>query len=210
MSTRGRAEKEPRISIPVPAVPVSELLAGKSQRICNSLNWFKGVTFTFWIKIDRKNIFPKINSKIYKFSVFFPARSSDTSTAGTGIEILGSCSAHPLPAATVCQQCICCPICGHHFTHWTHPDISFRFRAGGRRVKNFRFSGNSIAARVFFLPACCGLNFDATDLPNSSFEPLYPKLFRGNPEVDLVSTVWPPDLPKVRWCRFLAAKKRCF
>ena len=35
---RGQAEKEPRISIPVPAVPVSELLAGKSQRICNSLN----------------------------------------------------------------------------------------------------------------------------------------------------------------------------
>ena len=35
---RGRAEKEPRISIPVPAVSVSELLAGKSQRICNSLN----------------------------------------------------------------------------------------------------------------------------------------------------------------------------
>ena len=37
------------------------------------------------------------------------------------------------PAATVCQQCICCPICEHHFTHWTHPDISLRFRAGGRR-----------------------------------------------------------------------------
>ena len=93
---RGWAEQEPRISIPVPAVPVSELLAGNSQRICNSLNWFMGVTFTFWIKIDRKNIFPKINSKIYKFSVFFPARSSDTGTARTGIEILGSCSAHPL------------------------------------------------------------------------------------------------------------------
>ena len=44
----------------------------------------------------------------------------------------------------------------------------------------------------------CTLNFDATDLPHSSFEPLYPKLFGGNPEVDLVSTVWPPDLPKVR------------
>ena len=26
---RGRAEQEPRVSIPVPAVPVSELLAGK-------------------------------------------------------------------------------------------------------------------------------------------------------------------------------------
>ena len=44
------------------------------------------------------------------------------------------------PAATVCQQGICCPICGHHFTHWTHPDISLRFRPGGRRLKNFRFS----------------------------------------------------------------------
>ena len=71
------------------------------------------------------------------------------------------------PTATVCQQCICCPICEHHFTRRTHPNISLRFRAGGRRVKNFRFSRNSIAARDFFLPACCGLNFDATDLPNS-------------------------------------------
>ena len=44
------------------------------------------------------------------------------------------------PAATDCQQCICCPICGHHFTHRTHTDISFRFRPGGRRLKNFRFS----------------------------------------------------------------------
>ena len=31
------------------------------------------------------------------------------------------------PAATDRQQCICCPICGHHFTHWTHPDISLPF-----------------------------------------------------------------------------------
>ena len=44
------------------------------------------------------------------------------------------------PAATDCQQCICYPICGHHFTHRTHTDISFRFRPGGRRLKNFRFS----------------------------------------------------------------------
>ena len=35
---RGRAEKEPRISIPVSAVPVSELLAGKNRKICKSLN----------------------------------------------------------------------------------------------------------------------------------------------------------------------------
>ena len=44
------------------------------------------------------------------------------------------------PSATVCQQSICCPICEHHFTHWTHPDISLCFRAGGRRLKKFRFS----------------------------------------------------------------------
>ena len=114
------------------------------------------------------------------------------------------------PAATDCQQGIFCPICGHHFTHRTHTDISFRFRPGGRRLKNFHFSRNSTAARVFSLPACCGLNFDATDLPHSSFEPLYPKLFRGTPEVDLVSTVWPPDLPKVRLCRKNRRKKTLF
>ena len=33
------------------------------------------------------------------------------------------------------------------------------------------------------------LNFGATDLPHSWFEALYPKVFRGAPEVDLVSTV---------------------
>ena len=27
---------------------------------------------------------------------------------------------------------------------------------------------------------------------------------------DLVSTVWPPDLPKVRWCPYSAAEKCCF
>ena len=122
------------------------------------------------------------------------------------------------PAATDCQQCIFYPICGHHFTHRTHTDISFRFRPGGRRLKNFHFSRNSTAARVFFLPACCGLNFNATDLPHSSFEPLYPKLFRGTPIVDLGPIVWHTAPSKVRkpwncvrqktlfWC-FLEEKK---
>ena len=49
------------------------------------------------------------------------------------------------PAATFCQKGICCPIWKHHFTRWTHSDISLRFRAGGRRVKNFRFSRISIS-----------------------------------------------------------------
>ena len=93
--------------------------------------------------------------------------------------------------------------CPKKFSHW-------KFSGTERFTKNFPFSRNSIATRIFFLPACCGLNFDATDLPHSSFEPLYPKLFRGTPEVDLVSTVWPPDLPKVRWCRYLSPRNGCF
>ena len=37
------------------------------------------------------------------------------------------------PAAIFCQQGICCPICKHHFTRWTHPDISLRFRPGNSK-----------------------------------------------------------------------------
>ena len=72
------------------------------------------------------------------------------------------------------------------------------------KTKKFSFSRICMSLWWKSSSACCGLNFDATDLPNSSFEPLYPKLFRGTPEVDLVSTVWPPDLPKVRWCRYFS------
>ena len=54
------------------------------------------------------------------------------------------------PAATDCQQCICCPICGHHFTHWTHPDISLLFRAGGRRLKDFLFFREIPLPHAFF------------------------------------------------------------
>ena len=93
--------------------------------------------------------------------------------------------------------------CPKKFSHW-------KFSGTERFTKNFPFSRNSTATCVFFLPGCCGLNFDATDLPHSSFEPLYPKLFRGTPEVDLVSTVWPPDLPKVRCCRYLSPRNGCF
>ena len=75
------------------------------------------------------------------------------------------------------------------------PIENFRVRSDLQKISIFHEIPSPLA---FFLPGCCGLNFDATDLPHSSFEPLYPKLFRGTPEVDLVSTVWPPDLPKVR------------
>ena len=54
------------------------------------------------------------------------------------------------PAATFCQQGICCPVCKHHFTCWTHPDISLCFRAGGRTLKIFRSSQICFATRDFF------------------------------------------------------------
>ena len=68
----------------------------------------------------------------------------------------------------------------------------------GRRAKKVSFFTNFHCHCKMISSACCSLNFDATDLPNNKFEPLYPKVFRGTPKVDLVSTVWPPGLPKVR------------
>ena len=38
---------------------------------------------------------------------------------------------------------------------------------------------------------------DATNHPQSSFESLYPKNFRGSPKVDLMSTLWGPGYPKI-------------
>ena len=93
--------------------------------------------------------------------------------------------------------------CPKKFSHW-------KFSGTERFTKNFPFSRIFMSLWKKKPSACCGLNFDATDLPHSSFEPLYPKLFRGTPEVDLVSTVWPPDLPKVRWCRYLSPRNGCF
>ena len=43
----------------------------------------------------------------------------------------------------------------------------------------------------------CAVNFDATDLPHSSFEWLCPKDFRGSPDIDLVSIIWRPAPSKV-------------
>ena len=65
---RGWAEQEPSIcagtgypvpvfQIPVPAEPVPDIWQEKSRNICNSLNWFQRVTFTFQIKIYRNKIF---------------------------------------------------------------------------------------------------------------------------------------------------------
>ena len=86
---------------------------------------------------------------------------------------------------TVCQQGICCPICGHHFTHWTHPDISLPFRAGGRRVKNFRFSRICMSAREF-LPVADSILMPPT-FPIASLNRYTPD-FSGVPQ-------------KLTWCQ---------
>ena len=36
----------------------------------------------------------------------------------------------------------------------------------------------------------CNVRFDVTDLPHSSFEPLYPNIIRGSLKVDLMSNDW--------------------
>ena len=117
-------------------------------------NWFKGVTFTFWIKIDRKNIFPKINSKIYLFSGSFPARSSDTGTAGTGIEILGSLSARPLPLYQYHNlqiKSIYSKLTSFFFRQYKHAHL-YTFWVGGeqRRNQEFRFRFRQCRYRNFW------------------------------------------------------------
>merc|ERR1711963_1145000 len=86
-------------------------------------------------------------------------------------------------------------------------------------VENFRVPSVSQKAPFFTDFSCrlqkkvsgsCTHNFDARDLPNSSFEPLYPKLFRGTTEVDLVPIVWHTAPPKVRIPRIHCRRKRLF
>ena len=57
----------------------------------------------------------------------------------------GSQTRSKQPRSHFCRQGICCHIRNNHFIRWTPPDISLRFRAGGRRLKYFRFSRISIS-----------------------------------------------------------------
>ena len=77
------------------------------------------------------------------------------------------------------------------------PVENFRVWSDLRKISVF-FSRISIATCKKNLSACWGLNIDATNLPNSQFEPIYPEVFRGSLIIDLVSTVWSLGLPKVR------------
>ena len=79
------------------------------------------------------------------------------------------------------------------FSEYPTPKKS-RWKSSCMAEKNKKsdFSQISILLWWFFV----GLNFDAIDLPYSSFKLLYPNFFKGTQNVDLVSTVWPPAPPK--------------
>ena len=65
--------------------------------------------------------------------------------------------------------------------------ISHRqFWATERVTKKFTFFAILCTATERKAAGSCTLNFDATNLPHSSFEPLYPEDFRGAPNVDVV------------------------
>merc|ERR1712115_662496 len=61
------------------------------------------------------------------------------------------------------------------------PIENFRVRSDLQKVSLFHEFSCPLGKKK--PSACCGLNFDATDLPHSSFEPLYPKLFRGTQNI---------------------------
>ena len=56
------------------------------------------------IFIQKVKVTPSNQFRELQILWLFPARSSDTGTAGTGIEILGSCSAHPLNRVPISNQ----------------------------------------------------------------------------------------------------------
>ena len=58
-----------------------------------------------------------------------------------------------------------------------------------QRVKKICFSTNFLCRTQKKLAACRALNFDATDLPHSLFEALYPKPSMGTPRVALLSLI---------------------
>ena len=91
------------------------------------------------------------------------------------------------PAATFCQQGICCPVCKHHFTRWTHPDISLRFWAGGQRVKISVFHEFALPYPTFFCrPAADSILIPPT-FPIASLNRYTPN-FSGVPQ-------------KLTWCQ---------
>ena len=57
-----------------------------------------------------------------------------------------------------------------------------KFLGTERFRKKFRFSQSSLSVPPKKVLGACTHNFDATDLPNSLFEPLYPKIFQGGPK----------------------------
>ena len=63
-----------------------------------------GKIFFLYIFIQKVKVTPLNQFRELQILWFFPARSSDTGTAGTGIEILGSFSAHPLLHGKVERQ----------------------------------------------------------------------------------------------------------
>merc|ERR1712115_431938 len=80
----------------------------------------------------------------------------------------------------------------------------------GAIYKNNPFSLISVSSNKKKVSGSCTHNFDATDLPNSWFESLYPKLFRGTLRVDLVPIVWHTAPPKVRIPQIPCRQKRLF
>ena len=84
------------------------------------------------------------------------------------------------PQAIFAQKAFA-PLCIPTFSPFmAQPNISLRFRVTGRTVKIsvFHWFPCPSAKKSF------GLDFDATNLPHSQFEPLYPNVFRDTLKVD--------------------------
>ena len=76
--------------------------------------------------------------------------------------------------------------------------------------KNFHLLRSCVSAREFFCRPAADLILMPPTFPIASLN-RYTQNFSGRAYIiDLVSTVWPPDIPKVRWCRYFSPRNGCF
>ena len=118
---RGWAEQETRICIPVPAVPVQDIWQENAVKFVNLWIDFREDIFSVHFYSESESNSPKSIQIQLQILLLFFCQIFCSGTARTGIQSLGSCSAHPLPILLFKQQqemeqiCVCLSRSGGSF-----------------------------------------------------------------------------------------------
>ena len=105
------------------------------------------------------------------------------------------------PAANFRPKGVCSPIYTGLFTFYGPSQYLSSFPSNGPKSKKIPvFFTDFLVRPQKKVSGSCTLNFDATDLQHSQFEPLQPKVFRGTLKVDLVGIQHPPKSAHPKNC----------